>query len=97
MSESCSSSAEEVWDDSREESVGRDSANKDLEQLASLKLNQVTRKDHFPLPFIDQVLEKYMQIHIALVDQHKTTFTCPYGAFTYTRMSLGLCNAPSTF
>ncbi|RDX99885.1 Retrovirus-related Pol polyprotein, partial [Mucuna pruriens] len=76
------------------------------------KLNQVTRKDHFPLPFIDQVLEKlagkshfcfldgfssYMQIHIAHVDQHKTTFTCPFGTFEYTWMSFRLCNTPSTF
>ncbi|RDY10530.1 hypothetical protein CR513_04931, partial [Mucuna pruriens] len=76
------------------------------------KLNQATRKDHFPLPFLDQVLEKlagkshycfldgysgYMQIHIAPEDQHKTTFTCPFGTFAYTRMPFGLCNAPSTF
>ncbi|RDY09058.1 Retrovirus-related Pol polyprotein, partial [Mucuna pruriens] len=76
------------------------------------RLNQATRKDHFPLPFIDQVLEKlsgkshycfldgfsrYMQIHIAPEDQHKTTFTCPFGTFAYTRMPFGLCNAPSTF
>ncbi|RDY13884.1 hypothetical protein CR513_01133, partial [Mucuna pruriens] len=75
-------------------------------------LNQATRKDHFLLLFIDQVLEKllrkshycfldgfskYMKIHIALEDQHKTTFTCLFGAFAYTRMSFGLCNAPSTF
>ncbi|RDY14301.1 Retrovirus-related Pol polyprotein from transposon 17.6, partial [Mucuna pruriens] len=71
-----------------------------------------TRKDHFPLPFIDQVLEKlagkshycfldgfsgYMQIHIAPEDQHKTTFTCPFGTFAYSRMPFGLCNALSTF
>ncbi|RDX80784.1 hypothetical protein CR513_38632, partial [Mucuna pruriens] len=69
------------------------------------KLNQLTRKDHFPLPFIDQVLEKLLEkshhyfwmIHIAPMNQHKTTFTCPFGTFTYTRMSFGLCNAPSTF
>ncbi|RDX73481.1 Retrovirus-related Pol polyprotein from transposon 17.6, partial [Mucuna pruriens] len=76
------------------------------------RLNQATRKDHFPLPFIDQMLEKiagkshycfldgfsgYMQIHIAPEDQHKTTFTCPFGTFAYTRMPFGLCNAPSTF
>ncbi|RDX75049.1 Retrovirus-related Pol polyprotein, partial [Mucuna pruriens] len=76
------------------------------------RLNQATRKDHFPLPFIDQVLEKlarkshyyfldgfsgYMQIHIAHEDQHKTTFTCPFGTFAYTRMPFGLCNVPSTF
>ncbi|RDX74154.1 Retrovirus-related Pol polyprotein, partial [Mucuna pruriens] len=39
----------------------------------------------------------YMQIHIAPEDQHKTTFTCPFGTFAYTRMPFGLCNAPSTF
>ncbi|RDX74947.1 Retrovirus-related Pol polyprotein, partial [Mucuna pruriens] len=63
-------------------------------------LNLATRKDHFPLPFIDQVLENlagkshycYMQIHIAPEDQHKTTFTYPFGTFTYTRMPFGLCN-----
>ena len=75
------------------------------------RLNQATRKDHFPLPFIDQVLERlagkshycfldgfsgYMQIHIAPEDQHKTTFTCPFGTFAYTRMPFGLCNAPGT-
>ncbi|RDY13389.1 hypothetical protein CR513_01696, partial [Mucuna pruriens] len=64
------------------------------------KLNQATRKDHFSLPFIDQIWERlanYMQIYIALANQHKTTFTCPFGTFAYTRMSFGLCNAPSTF
>ncbi|RDX85201.1 Retrovirus-related Pol polyprotein, partial [Mucuna pruriens] len=38
----------------------------------------------------------YRQIHIALVDQHKTTFTCHFGAFAYTKMPFGLCNASST-
>ncbi|RDY05968.1 Retrovirus-related Pol polyprotein, partial [Mucuna pruriens] len=38
-----------------------------------------------------------MQIHIAPEDQHKTTFTCPFGTFAYTRMPFGLCNASSTF
>ncbi|RDX87744.1 Retrovirus-related Pol polyprotein, partial [Mucuna pruriens] len=75
------------------------------------RLNLPTRKDHFSLPFIDQVLEKlagkshyyfldgfsrYMHIHIAPDDQHKTTFTCPFGTFAYTRMAFGLCNAPKT-
>nr|GEZ31430.1 reverse transcriptase domain-containing protein [Tanacetum cinerariifolium] len=27
----------------------------------------------------------------------KTTFTCPYGMFTYRRMPFGLCNVPGTF
>ena len=76
------------------------------------KLNDATCKDHFPLPFIDQMLEKlagrayycfldgysgYNQIPIAPEDQEKTTFTCPYGTFAYRRMSFGLCNAPATF
>ena len=76
------------------------------------KLNDATRKDHFPLPFIDQMLERlaghshycfldglsgYFQIPIAPVDQEKTTFTCPYGTFVYRRMPFGLCNAPATF
>ncbi|RDX91962.1 hypothetical protein CR513_25965, partial [Mucuna pruriens] len=80
--------------------------------IKNRKLNQVTHKDHFLLPFIHQVLEKlagkshfcfldgfssYMQIHIAPVDQHKTTFTCPFDTFVYTRMLFGLCNAPSSF
>ncbi|GJS23005.1 reverse transcriptase domain-containing protein [Tanacetum coccineum] len=51
------------------------------------KLNDATRKDHFPLPFMDQMLEH----------QEKTTFTCPYGTFAYRRMPFGLCNAPGTF
>ncbi|GKC30491.1 reverse transcriptase domain-containing protein [Tanacetum coccineum] len=76
------------------------------------KLNDATRKDHFPLPFMDQMLERlagneyycfldgfsgYFQIPIDPHDQEKTTFTCPYGTFAYRRMPFGLCNAPGTF
>ena len=76
------------------------------------RLNQVTKKDHFPLSFIDQMIERlagkshycfldgfsgYMQITIAPEDQEKTTFTCPFGSFAYRRMPFGLCNAPGTF
>ncbi|RVW34657.1 Retrovirus-related Pol polyprotein from transposon 17.6 [Vitis vinifera] len=39
----------------------------------------------------------YFQIAIALEDQEKTTFTCPFGTYAYRRMSFGLCNAPATF
>ncbi|GKD30763.1 reverse transcriptase domain-containing protein, partial [Tanacetum coccineum] len=76
------------------------------------KLNDATRKDYFPLPFMDQMLERltgneyycfldgfsgYFQIPIDPKDQDKTTFTCPYGTFAYRRMPFGLCNAPGTF
>nr|GEU84771.1 RNA-directed DNA polymerase homolog [Tanacetum cinerariifolium] len=39
----------------------------------------------------------YFQISIALEDQEKTTFTCPYRTFAYKRMPFRLCNAPATF
>ena len=39
----------------------------------------------------------YFQIAIALEDQEKTTFTCPFGTYAYRRMPFGLCNAPATF
>ena len=65
------------------------------------RLNAVTRKDHFPLPFIDKLLEKifghpfycfldgysgYFQIEIVVEDQKETTFTCPFGTYAYRRM-----------
>ena len=40
---------------------------------------------------------RYNQIAIALENQEKTTFTCPFGTFAYRRMPFGLCNAPATF
>ena len=76
------------------------------------KLNTTTRNDHYPLPFIDQMLDRlaghshfyfldgyfgYNQISIALEGEEKTTFTCPYDTFAFRRMSFGLCNAPATF
>ena len=76
------------------------------------KLNKATRKDHFRLPFLDQMLYRlarheyycfldgysdYNQIAIALEDQEKTTFTFPYGTFTFKQMPFGLCNTPGTF
>ena len=64
------------------------------------------------MPFIDQMLDRlaghyhicfldgyssHNQISIALEDQQKTTFTCPYGTFVFRRMPFGLCNTPATF
>ena len=39
----------------------------------------------------------YLQIHIAPEDQEKTTFTCLFDTFAYSRMPFGLCSAPGTF
>ena len=76
------------------------------------KLNAWTDKDHFPVSFMDQMLDRlagkgwyyfldvysgYNHISIAAEDQEKTTFTCPYGTFAFKRMSFGLFNAPTTF
>ena len=46
--------------------------------------------------FLDGYLGNY-QIEIALKDQAKTTYTCPFGTFTFRRMPFRLCNAPATF
>nr|GEW81374.1 reverse transcriptase domain-containing protein [Tanacetum cinerariifolium] len=76
------------------------------------KLKEATRKDHFPLSFMDKMLERlagnqyycflddffgYFQIPIDPKDQEKTTFPCPYETFAYRRMPFGLCNAPGMF
>ncbi|RVW75573.1 hypothetical protein CK203_056483 [Vitis vinifera] len=67
-----------------------------------IEIECVTKKDHFPLPFIDQVLERvsghpfycfldghsgYFQIEIDVEDWEKTTFTCPFETYAYRRMS----------
>nr|GEV08100.1 reverse transcriptase domain-containing protein [Tanacetum cinerariifolium] len=48
------------------------------------RLNEAIVKDHFPLPFMDQI-------------SRKTTFTCPFRTYAYRRMPFELCNAPTTF
>ncbi|GJY10061.1 reverse transcriptase domain-containing protein [Tanacetum coccineum] len=69
-------------------------------------------KGSFPLPFMDQMLERlagnkffcfldgffgYFQIPIEPTDQEKTKFTSPYGTYAYKHLPFGLCNAPATF
>jgi hypothetical protein len=76
------------------------------------KLNNVTRKDVFPLPLIDECLDTltgsvwfsdldansaFHQIRISPKDKQKTTFVMKYGLFEFVRMGFGLCNAPATF
>ncbi|WMV38065.1 hypothetical protein MTR67_031450 [Solanum verrucosum] len=76
------------------------------------KLNSWTVKYHFPMPFINQLLDilagkgwyffldgysGYNHISILPKDKEKTTFTCLYDSFTFQRMPFGLCNASATF
>ena len=76
------------------------------------KLNTATINDHYPLSFIDQMLDMlaghphfffldgysgYNYITIAHENQEKTTFMGSYGTFAFRRMSFRLCNAPGTF
>ncbi|XP_055814505.1 uncharacterized protein LOC129884188 [Solanum dulcamara] len=76
------------------------------------KLNDATKKYHYPVPFIAQILDwlasqeyycfldgysGYNQISIVPEDQEKTTFTCLYGMYAFKRMPFGLYNAPATF
>ena len=68
------------------------------------KLNKATRKDHYPLPFIYQMLESlskhthfcfidgysgFSQIPVSKGDQEKATFTCPFVTYAYRHMSFG--------
>ena len=75
-------------------------------------LNCQTKKDVYPLPRIDDLLDKlsratclsaidlasgYHQVQLAPGDCEKTRFVTRYGLFEYTLLPLGLCNTPSTF
>lgn len=76
------------------------------------QLNQVTRKDSYPLPRVEEALASlkkaswystldlasgYWQVKVDEKDQDKTAFTTPMGLFEFQRMPFGLCNAPATF
>ena len=76
------------------------------------KLNDATKKDYYPLPFTDIILDHaaghqrysfmddmsgYHQVWIRQQDQILTTFTTDWGTFAFKRMPFGLCNAPGTF
>lgn len=75
-------------------------------------INKACPKDDFPLPNIDLIVDLtaghamlslmdgfsgYNQIKIASEDQHKTTFTCPWGTFYWNVMPFGLKNVGATY
>ena len=76
------------------------------------KLNDVTRKDAYPIPRIDDTLDMlsgslyfstldlasgYYQVKMDPKDKEKTAVATHIGLFNFLRMPFGLCNAPSTF
>lgn len=76
------------------------------------KLNEVTIKDQYPIPRINQILDSlhgssifstldatsgYYQITMSVKDRPKTAFYHQGNSYQFKRMPFGLCNAPSTF
>lgn len=75
-------------------------------------LNNITQKDAYPLPRIDDCFDTlsgaswfctidlasgYWQVEMDPHDREKTAFTTQYGLYEFTVMPFGLCNAPATF
>ena len=76
------------------------------------KVNSVTRKDAYPLPRINDVLDTlggsklfsnldlisgYWQVGLHQDDKYKTTFCTSEGLYEFNVMPFGLCNGPATF
>ena len=76
------------------------------------KVNAITIRDHYPLPFTKHVLKrvggheaysfldkfsKYNQVSINSKDQHEIAFATTWGVFAYRRMPFGLTHIPAMF
>ncbi|UYV67231.1 K02A2.6-like, partial [Cordylochernes scorpioides] len=76
------------------------------------KLNNVTVKDVYPIPRIDEVMDTlqgsiyfsaidlrsgYWQVEVEERDKEKTAFTTAHGLYEFNVLPFGLCNAPATF
>ena len=76
------------------------------------KLNDITVKDTYPLPLIQDIFDQvggravystldlksgYWQLPVAAADIHKTAFRCHLGLFEFMKTPFGLANAPSVF
>ena len=76
------------------------------------KVNSVTRKDAYPLPRVDDILDTlggskwfstldlksgYWQVEVDSSSREKTAFTTSEGLYEFKVMPFGLCNVPATF